>query len=227
MGKKGKPKNDKGKAKATEGTFIRLETTVIIALIALVMGFFGGEIIDLSKPDSQTGQTGSVQPPPSVQQSTQMPAQASIQNSKILELEKQVASEPGNIEAWTQLGNLYFDGNQIKQAIKAYKKSLGLSPYNPNVWTDLGVMYRRNKQPVEALGAFNKAIEIDPRHEQSRMNKGIVLMHDMEDVNAAIVALEELLKVNPLAKASNGKLISEFVERLKKDQKSAATQSKP
>ena len=88
-------------------------------------------------------------------------------------------------------------------------------------------MYRQNRQPIEALGAFNKAADIDPRHEKSRFNKGIVLMHDLEDPKAAIAAWEEVLKINPSAKTSNGEPITLLVEGLKKRQNAAASQNKP
>jgi hypothetical protein len=44
-------------------------------------------------------------------------------------------------------------------------------------------------------------VKIDPRHEISRFNKGIVLMHDLQDQKGALQAWEELVKINPIAKA--------------------------
>ena len=216
MGKKQKTKKDQPTEKRAESKTVKMETTVIIALVALVVGFFAGEIIDLSKPSRPpvAMQAPSPAQPPS-QMPSQMPSLTPEQGQRILDLEKEVAGNPGNTDAWTELGHLYFDGNDPKQAIRAYKKSLDLNPYNADVWTDLGVMYRRNKQPFEALAAFNKAADIDPRHEKSRFNKGIVLMHDLEDRDGAIKAWEELLSVNPSAQTSNGQPIKQLVESLK------------
>jgi tetratricopeptide (TPR) repeat protein len=97
----------------------------------------------------------------------------------------------------------------------AYKKSLELNPQNADVWTDMGVMYRRNGQPAEAIKAFDKAIEINPRHEISRFNKGIVLLHDLNDQENAIRAWEELLKINPIAMAPTGQSVDQLVVQLK------------
>ena len=103
----------------------------------------------------------------------------------IASLEDETARNPENTQAWVQLGNEYFDSSQHAKAIWAYRKSLELDPNNANVWTDLGVMYRRSGSPQEAIKSFDKAIEVDPKHEISRMNKGIVLLHDMNDMEGA------------------------------------------
>jgi cytochrome c-type biogenesis protein CcmH/NrfG len=72
----------------------------------------------------------------------------------ILSLEKMVASNPGNVKAWNQLGHLYIDSNQPGQGIKAFKKVVELDPENAHAWTDLGIMHQKNGQPVEAIAAY-------------------------------------------------------------------------
>jgi cytochrome c-type biogenesis protein CcmH/NrfG len=138
--------------------------------------------------------------------------------SMIAALEKETRSNPGNLEAWVELGNSYFDSTQYEKAIGAYRKALEINPDNANVWTDMGVMYRRNGNPQEAVTAFDKAIEVDPKHEVSRMNKGIVLLHDLKDTDGAIEAWEGLLEVNPVAMAPTGRSVDEMIQQMKKQQ---------
>jgi cytochrome c-type biogenesis protein CcmH/NrfG len=214
MGKKSAAKK-KGELSAEPVTggakYVRVETTAIIALLALVIGFFGGEILKLSKP------SGPVSGQP-VMPSGDMPAPKGPsveQASKILALEKEVSANPRNVEAWTELGHHYFDSHQHEKAIEAYKKSLDLRPDNANVWTDMGVMYRDIGKPSEALAAFDKAMQIDPRHEVSRFNKGVLLMMDMGDHKGAVEAWEELLKINPSAKGPGGEPIKELLEKMR------------
>ena len=203
------------KQKNTEGNFVKMEITLIIALIALVVGFLGGIFYSAI----QSGPTGRVQTssapagPPQQQQQAQ-PNLSNEQAKSILSLEQEVAVNPTNGNAWTQLGHVYFDTGNFAKAIRAYEKSLELSPDNPNVLTDLGVMYRRNGQPGKAVEAFDKAIAIDPSHEQSRFNKGIVLRYDMNDREGAIKAWEDLLRDNPSATAPNGQPLSEAIKSL-------------
>ena len=92
---------------------------------------------------------------------------------------------------------------------------MAIEPGNPNVLTDLGVMYRRNKQPEKAVEMFNRAIEADSKHEFSRMNKGVVLFHDLNDKQGAMKAWEGLLAVNPIATFGNGQSVDSVVWKYK------------
>jgi cytochrome c-type biogenesis protein CcmH/NrfG len=200
------------KQKSPEGNFVKKETMLIVALIALVIGFLGGVFYSAL----QSGPTGSVQttsapPQPQQQQASGLTRE---QASDILRLEQEVATNPTNVDAWTRLGHVYFDTNNPAKAIRAYEKSLELRPDDPNVLTDLGVMYRRSGQPDKALATFDRAIAVDPRHEQSRFNKGIVLRYDMNDREGAVKVWEELLAINPNALAPNGLPVSEAIKSL-------------
>ena len=202
------------KQNSPDGNYVKKEIMLIVALIALVIGFLGGIFYSAF----QSGPTGNVQTasgparPPQQQQS--QPNLSNEQARNILSLEQEVAVNPSNIDAWTQLGNVYFDTGSFAKAIRAYEKSIELSPNNPNVLTDLGVMYRRNGQPGKAVDAFDRAIAIDPNHEQSRFNKGIVLRYDMNDREGAVKVWEELLRINPSATAPNGQPMSEAIKSL-------------
>ena len=70
---------------------------------------------------------------------------------------------------------------------------------------------RRKGQPEEAIKSFDEAIRVDPKHEVSRFNKGIVLLHDMDKPQEGIQAWEQLLKINPFAEAPGGKTVDELV----------------
>lgn len=136
----------------------------------------------------------------------------------IIHLEAEVTANPQNFQSWIRLGHLYYDSNQPEKAIAAYTKSMEFHTADANLLTDLGVMYRRTKQPEKAIELFNKAIQQDPSHQPSRFNKGIVLLHDLNDATGAIASWEELLRINPQAKTANGQPIREFVDQVKVDQ---------
>jgi len=195
--------------KTGAGNYVRKETFLMVTLLALAVGFFGGVVFAVFKSDSKA-------PVPSAP--VQMGTPAPAGSDRIATLERETQANPGNANAWIELGNAYFDSNQFEASISAYRKSLELNPNNPNVWTDMGVMYRRSEKPQEAIKAFDQAIAADPKHEVSRMNKGIVLLHDLNDFNGAIEAWEGLLEVNPVAMAPNGVSIDEMVVQLKKQQ---------
>ncbi len=192
--------------------YVRKETFWLVTLLALAVGLFGGAMFAVLKSD-----TGVVPGTPQAQ-APQAQVATPARTNMMASLEDETAKNPQNTKAWIQLGNEYFDSNQYEKAIWAYQKSLELDPNNANVWTDLGIMYRRSGKPEEAIKAFDKAIEVDRKHESSRLNKGIVLLHDMRDFDGAIAAWEELLEVNPIAMAPTGRSVDEMVQQMKKQQ---------
>ena len=195
-------------SKNSDGQYVRKETFWLVTLLALAVGFFGGVMFGVFKTDTAE-MPG--RPAPAPTQAAD-PGKASI----IAALEKETRSNPGNLDAWIELGNSYFDSNQYEKSIGAYREALEIDPDNANIWTDMGVMYRRNGNPQEAINAFDKAIEADPKHEVSRMNKGIVLLHDLQDTDGAVKAWEGLLEVNPVAMAPTGRSVDEMVQQIKK-----------
>ena len=201
--------------KNIEGNLVKKEIMYIVALVALVIGFLGGIFYSAL----QTGPQGSAQiasvPAGSSPQQQQQPQNMSSEQAKnILSLEQAVAVDPTNVQAWTNLGHIYFDTNNPPKAIRAYEKSLELNPDDPNVLTDLGVMYRRNGRPEKALDLFERAIAVDPGHQQSRFNKGIVLRYDMNERDEAVKVWEDLLRINPAATTPNGMPLSEAIKNL-------------
>jgi tetratricopeptide (TPR) repeat protein len=134
-------------------------------------------------------------------------------------LKKRAMENQQNADVWTRLGNAYFDADQYRNAIDAYEKSVAIDPGNPDVLTDLGVMYRRSNQPEKAVKMFSRAMAADPGHEVSRINKGIVLLHDLNDRPAAMKAWKELLKINPLATLGDGQSVDRVVWEYEQERK--------
>jgi cytochrome c-type biogenesis protein CcmH/NrfG len=135
---------------------------------------------------------------------------------QVLSLQLKVGDNPKDAAAWASLGHAYFDMDAFENAIRAYRRHLELNPDNADVWTDLGVMFRRSGKPQEAIKAFDKAAAIDPQHRQSRFNKGVVFLHDLQEPAEALKAWEELLEIYPDAKAPTGRSLKELVEQLRR-----------
>ena len=196
------------KKAAPPSGYVRKENMILAICIAFALGFFGGIVLTVYK----SGPPGTIPAPGTAQ----APSPSGSGNPQMVAaLEADVKRDPNNVGAWIQLGNIHFDNNRYQASIDAYEKALVIDPNNANVLTDLGVMYRRNKQPREAIKRFDMAMQVDPKHEVCRFNKGIVLLHDLNDFEGAIQSWEALVAVNPLAMAPNGQSVSEMIKSFK------------
>jgi len=204
------------KNKETESKGFEKKLTMIGAvLLSLFIGFVGGTIYASFKLASDKKMPQEKVAAGNDMLSGQQDNSAEFA-VKILELEQYLKQHPKDAGAWAQLGHFFFDSNQAANAIEAYKKSLAIEPEKTGIITDLGVMYRRNDQPEKAIEAFDKAIAIDPSFETARFNKGVVLLHDLNDVEGGIRAWEELVEQNPMAMAPNGESVDALVQKMKK-----------
>ena len=181
----------------------------ILLLVVFIVGFLAGIGFAVYK----MGPAAS--PPATGQESTQQVPQETAQ--AIAQLEIQVTKDPKDYQSWIKLGHHYFDTDQPEKAIQAYTQSLTLHSGDANLLTDLGVMYRNTGQKEKAIESFDKARAMDPKHEPSRLNKGIVMLFDMNDPKGAIASWEELLQLNPEAKMTDGSSVKEFVTNIREE----------
>lgn len=179
---------------------------IIAITLALLVGFAAGVAVTVYKTPSLVSQL------PQSQQDGQTDKE--IQDH-INHLSDEIKKNPQDVKALVQLGNAYFDLDLPEKSIDAYLKALSLSPDNPDVLTDLGIMYRRIKQPQKAIESFDKAAQVDPTHVQSRFNKGIVSLHDLNDKEGAIKAWKEVAKLQPDYSLSTGQNIQQLLESVK------------
>jgi cytochrome c-type biogenesis protein CcmH/NrfG len=190
------------KDKLTEITGIKKEMTLLFVFIAFVVGFLGGVVFSAYKLNT-------------IIQPAAAPPHDHASDAQISALEATVAKDPKNAEAWIELGNLRFDAQNIDGAINAYETALTIKPDDANVLTDLGVMYRKKGRPKEALALFNKAQAVNPKHEVSLFNAGVVLMHDLNQPEAARAAWEKLVQLNPSAKTPSGESVKDLIQKMK------------
>ena len=176
---------------------MKKETVILAVVIAFLVGFITGATVAILKGKKGVEGPAMVQKP----QTAPMPAPPGPSSlevaSKIQNLKDILKKDPKNLPAWVELGNLYFDSNQPKEAIEAYSQYLAIKPDNADVRTDMAIMYRNLGDVNRALEQFQKAAQSDPKHVNSRYNIGIVLLHDKQDIKGAIKAWEEYLKVDP------------------------------
>ena len=197
---------------------MKKETVILAIVIAFLVGFITGATVAILKGKKGGEKVAAIQKPQGTSQMAPMPPPqgplpAEVA-SKIQTLKDIVKKDPKNLSAWVEMGNLYFDSNQPKEAIEAYRQYLAVKPDNPDVRTDMGIMYRKLGDFDQAIEEFKKAAQSDPNHFNSRYNLGLVLLHDKQDMKGAIKAWEEYLKVDP--KSERAERVRIQMEKLKK-----------
>ena len=183
---------------------VKTETLIIVALAALAIGFVGGVAFGVYR----TGRSDMPGLRPAA-------APSAEDSQKLAALQDEAARHPDDPATWARLGHHFFDQGDAAAAIGAYEKSLALRPEDPNVLTDLGVMYRRNGDPKRAVATFDRALAVDGHHEIALFNKGIVLLHDLQDIPGALESWQRLLAINPSARTPSGQPLAELVDHVK------------
>lgn len=178
--------------------------SIILGVSGLIIGFLLGIIVGgkvLGGPPASA--------PAPAQNAAPMVNPADTQ-ARIVEMEKVVARDPKNVQAWVTLGNDYFDANNPQKSVQAYAKALELNPDDPNVITDQGVMYRALGFYDKALANFERANKVNPQHLQSLYNSGIVYAVDMKMPDKARTAFEMVIQ-----RGGGGELANQAREMIK------------
>ncbi len=160
--------------------------TLLFVVVALVVGVLVGVIFTNARKNERSTSGAPVAAAPAVNAGRQ-----------ITMLEGIAAKDPGNRNAWVQLGNAYFDANQPMKSIDAYDKALAIDGNDPNVLTDQGVMFRKVGWYDKAVKAFEQAAKVDQTHAQSLFNLGVVYRYDLQDFAKAKEAWQRYLQINP------------------------------
>ena len=192
---------------------MKKETVILLIVIAFLVGFITGATVAILRGTKGVEKVAGGPAPQMAPMPSPGPDPAEL-NLKIQALKDIVKKDPKNLPALLELGNLYFDSGQPKEAIEVYNQYLAIKPDNADVRTDMGIMCRALGDFDRAIEEFKKAAQADPKHVNSRYNIGIVLLHDKNDIQGAINAWEEYLKVD--SNSEKAQRVKAQIERMKK-----------
>jgi cytochrome c-type biogenesis protein CcmH/NrfG len=188
-----------------EGRYVRYNTFLLSLILALVAGMAVGRYLLPSDPIRLPDRTEA--------RPADLPAGSDPKIlANLLRHEEELRRNPDNADAWTHLGNLYYDAREAEKAIRAYERSLALAPDVPDVLVDCGVMYRKIQNYNKALEYFAKALSLSPRHEIALFNTGIVLYYDLQQRTEGVDAWRKLARINPRAKSPQGRLVRDMIK---------------
>jgi protein O-mannosyl-transferase len=108
-----------------------------------------------------------------------------------------LAASPGAYPIRLNLGAVYFDLGELKQAEQQWLKALVTAPTSPILWNDLGLVYQKEKRYSEAVAMFHKAIELRPDYADPHLNLG-VMYEKLKMLPEAERELRSALALSPL-----------------------------
>jgi cytochrome c-type biogenesis protein CcmH/NrfG len=171
---------------------------------AIVFGIAGtlfGLIIGWVLGSQQTARTARSLPPPVAQAApaaqSAAPPPAPLDADRVKALEAVAAKNPKDVPTRVQLGNMFFDAEQFRQAIGWYEQALTINPNDADVSTDLGVAYYYTNQADRALTQFDHSLKVDPKHIKTLLNVGIVRAFGKQDLPGAAKAWQQVVDLSP------------------------------
>jgi cytochrome c-type biogenesis protein CcmH/NrfG len=163
-------------------------------LFGLIIGWVlgsqqsGGRSGPIAAPVTQAAPAS--QPPAS-------PQPVPVDPERVKALEAVAAKNSKDPQPRVQLGNIYFDAEQFKDAVVWYEQAIAIKPNDADLSTDLGVAYYYLNQPDRALSQFDHSLKVDPKHIKTLLNVGIVRAFGKQDLPGAAKAWQQVVDLSP------------------------------
>jgi cytochrome c-type biogenesis protein CcmH/NrfG len=200
----------------------QVQHVYVMAAVCLVVGlavgyFFRGSEsaqpspLDMSSSGGWPTMNGAgVQTMPSLDQMKQMAAKEAAS------LQAKLQSDPNNASLLIQIGDLYKQTHQFKEAAGYYERSLAIDPKNVAIRTDMASCLYYGGDADAALAQLQQSLHYDPNDVNTLFNVGMIKLKAKKDKTGALTAWRELLRQNPKLdskkKATVEKMIAEATQ---------------
>lgn len=171
----------------------------LLALVCLFCGFAIGYFVRGSSSTVPAAAVAAAQQPATGGQASGGPQVHSPEAANLVAapLLAAIKTDPKNVNALVQLGNIYYDHHIYPEAIQYYTRALELKPDDPDVRTDLGTAYWYSGFADNAVAEYEKVLKIRPDYPNTLMNLGVVRMEGLKDYKGAVKSWERWLETNP------------------------------
>lgn len=121
------------------------------------------------------------------------PAQSEVLGEKITQAKERVAAVPNNLEALIYLGDLYIEGEYLKEAIEVFHKVLKLEPDNIHALVDLGTIYQEVGFYDKSFEQYELVLKLEPDNISALYNLGMLNRYYKKDLKEALKYFQEVL----------------------------------
>jgi Tfp pilus assembly protein PilF len=118
-------------------------------------------------------------------------------DKKAAPLLEKLKTDEKNPQLQNQIGLIYEQAHQFKQAAGYFEKSLQYDPKNVGVRADYASCLYYTGDVDGALAQLSQSLTYDPKHAGTLMNIGIIKWKGKNDVPGAVAAWEKLLQYHP------------------------------
>ncbi|MBN2542415.1 tetratricopeptide repeat protein [bacterium] len=111
-------------------------------------------------------------------------------------LNQVIEEDPGFLEGYRQLGKIYLNDGELKEARENYEKALTISPDDKEVLLNLGKIYVDMKELSLAETVLKRVIDIDPE-ESEAINRLAYIRYTAGNIDSAIVLWQRVIELDP------------------------------
>jgi cytochrome c-type biogenesis protein CcmH/NrfG len=169
--------------------------------VCLVAGLAIGYLFRGSEPAATPAQTmQATQPAAMGGGGGQMPSLEQMKHMAEKKAEpalQKLEKDPNNAALLVQVGDIYTQAHQFKDAADYYQRSLKVDPANSGVRSDLASVLFYEGDVDGALAQLKEALQRDPKNAAALFNLGMIKWQGKQDTSGAVAAWEELMKSNP------------------------------
>jgi len=138
-------------------------------------------------------------------------------------LQKAIACNPGQADAWFMLGMTYRSLARQEQAIDACRQAVRLDANHAAAHNLLGILLAEAGQSAEAIDEFQRALALSPNHPDTYFNLALVLLREQR-VAEALEACRSTIKLDP-AHADAHAMVQQYAPAAGPSLDASATQS--
>ena len=136
-------------------------------------------------------------------------------DSKAQPLLEKLKSDPKNSDLLFQIGNIYKNTHQFKDAIGYYQQALEIDPKNTGIRTELASCMYYSGDVEGAIAELQQSLRQSPKDVNSLFNLGMIKWQGKQDASGALAAWQELLKTNPQLAADRKAIVETLMADVK------------
>jgi cytochrome c-type biogenesis protein CcmH/NrfG len=192
---------------------------VVCLIVGLAIGYlFRGSQAQAPAPKAQPAIAAGA-PSTGMQQLPSLDQMKHMADVKAQPLLEKLKTDPKNNDLLFQVGNIYKNTHQFKDAIGYYQQALDIDPKKTEIRTEMASCMYYSGDVDRAITTLQQSLQQDPKDANSLFNLGMIKWQGKQDASGALAAWQELLKSNPQLSAERRSTVEKMIAEVKQQGK--------